>query len=487
MSKKDILIGFVIFLALIVFIKKDYFLGTLPTRIFGLHHFKNETLKIVLSTPASDLSKFNIDLNTLIRTSNIYEGLVAFDRNLKIIPALAVSWGNLDPTTWEFKLRKGVTFHNGTLFDAKFVAQCIDEAQQKGGGQIKGLLSTIKEIKVIDDFTVQIITKDPDPLILSKLTKFYLSPQSNIGSGPYKIKEWTKGGILSLEAFPDYWGQLPTYKNADYEVIQNKVQRESDFRDGMTDILVAVPRDQALNLPKEQVKTSYSLEVSFLMFKLDDPILSDRSVREAIKTIFDPVKIEEIGNNFVRQVSQFIAPGVFGYNPNIPMFQFSEEKRAKNIFGSQRKEIGLDFLSTYKTLAEYLEKQLSDAGFLVKANAVEPDELLEKIKKNESQMFVIGWQSENGDSGDFLDAFIYSKGEFNNDRYQNAVADALIEKSRQELNPEKRLELLQKIMVLVDKDLIGIPLFESSRLYAVKKGITWEPRLDGLVMASDVK
>ena len=487
MSKKDILIGFIIFLALIIFVKKDYFFDTLPTRIFGLQHFKNETLKIVSSTPVLDLSQYSIDLNSLIRTSNIYEGLIAFDRNLKIIPALAVSWGNIDPVTWEFKLRKEVTFHDGSLFNADSVIQSFNDVMQKGTSQIKGLLDTIKEIKLIDDYTIQIITNEPDPLVLSKLTKFFISKPNSIGTGPYILKEWKKGASLSLTAYTNYWGPLPAYKDAEYLVVQNKTQRESDFKEGLTDILVAVPRDQALNLPKEQVKTSYSLEVSFLMFKLDDPILSERSVRESIKTIFDPVKIEEIGNNFVRQVSQFVAPGVFGYNPNIPMFQFSEENRAKNIFGAQKKEMGLDFLATYKTLAEYLEKQLSGAGFLVKANAVEPEELLEKIKKNESQMFVIGWQAENGDAGDFLDSFIHSKGEFNNGRYINQVVDKLIEISRQELDPKKRLLLLQKIMELVDKDLIGIPLFESSRLYAVKKGIKWEPRLDGLVMASDVK
>ena len=102
-------------------------------------------------------------------------------------------------------------------------------------------------------------------------------------------------------------------------------------------------------------------------------------------------------------------------------------------------------------------------------------------------MFVIGWQAENGDAGDFLDAFIHSKGEYNNGRYVNVVVDKLIENSRKELDPAKRLQTLQKIMELVNNDLIGIPLFESSRLYAVKKGVVWEPRLDGLVLASDVK
>ncbi len=487
MSKRDIILGILIAITLVGFLAKDYLTQQLPTKIFGPQSFKEETLTIVLNTPATDLSEYSLNLNNLIRTANLYEGLVTFDRNLKIIPSLAVSWGNIDEKTWEFKLREGVLFHDGASLDANSILTSFKKAQEQGSSQIKGVLSTISEIKQIDPYTIQLITKEPDPLILSKLTKFYISRFNRIGTGPYLVKEWKKGDVLTLSAFPDYWGKLATYQTVDYKVIQSKKQRQAGFNRGEIDLLVAVTRDQALTLPEEQVKTSYSLEVNFLMFKLDDDILNDRKVREELLSIFNPNHIEEIGNNFVRQVTQFVAPGVFGYNPQIIRDPYDEEERAKNIFGEQRKKISLDFLSTYRTLAEYLQKQLLDAGFLVEANAISPEELLKRIKNNESQIFVIGWQSENGDAGDFLDAFIHSEGEFNNGRYKNAFVDKLIEKSRQELNPENRLKTLQTIMELVEKDLIGIPLFESSRLYAVKKGVMWEPRLDGLVLARDIQ
>lgn len=470
-----------------VFINQDYFFNDLPNKIFGAHHYKKETMRIVLNTPATNLSEYSLNLNNLIRTANIYEGLVAFDRNLRIIPALAVSWGNIDKTTWEFKLRKNVIFHDSSHFDANSVITSFENIKKSGSSQAKSLISTIKEIKVINDYEIRIITNEPDPLILSKLTKFYISKPNHVGTASYVYTDWKKGDSLSLTAFPNYWGKQPNYLNVEYKVIKSKQQRQKDFEAGLIDILVAVPRDQALILPKEQVKTSYSLEVNFLMLKLDDPLLSDIKTREAILSAFNPEKIEEIGNFFVRQVSQFVAPGVYGYNPNISLYKFSEENRTKNLFGQQRKKISLDFLSTYKTLADYLAKQLLDAGFLVSSNAISPEKLLNNIKENKSQMFIIGWQAEDGDAGDFLDAFIYSKGEFNNGRYKNAFVDKLIEKSRQELNPSIRLKTLQQIMKLVDKDLIGVPLFESSRLYAVKKGLSWEPRLDGLVLATDVK
>jgi peptide/nickel transport system substrate-binding protein len=486
MSKKDLFLGIFIVLALVVFARQEFFFKTLPNELFGGGYAKNN-LRIVLQTPLHDLSPYSLSLDDLIRTGNIFEGLVAFDRTLKIVPALAVTWGNVDPLTWDFKLRKEVTFHDGSPFTAQSVVDSYEEGKKNGGGQLGSLLSTIQEIKVIEPFEIQIVTIAPDPLILSKLTKFFIHRENNVGTGPYQIKQWEKGVRLLLTAYPNYWGQRPAYQNAEYAVTQNKVQRQSDFDQGLTDILVAVPKEEAINLPKDQVKSSYSLEVNFMMFKLDDPLLKDRAMREAIQAMIDPAKIEEVGNNFVRRVSQFVAPGVFGFNPDLPQFQYDEAKSPKNLFGEQKMKITMDYLSTYKTLVEYLEKQFEGAGFQFKGNPIEADELLDHIRKNESQLYILGWQSENGDAGDFLDAFISSKGEFNNGRYANPAVDRLIEKARQELNPELRLELLQKIMELVNDDLIGIPLFESARLYAVKKGLLWEPRLDGLVLAKEVR
>jgi peptide/nickel transport system substrate-binding protein len=486
MSKKDFFLGLFILLALLVFAKQDFFLDTLPNKLL-MGFFENKTLRIVLQTPLHNLSPHSLNLDDLIRTGNLYEGLVAFDRTLKIVPALAVTWGNVDPLTWNFKLRQEVTFHDGSPFTAQSVVDSFEEGKRDSRSQLAALLESIKEIRIINPFEVQVVTTTPDPLILSKLTKFFIHREGDIGTGPYFMSLFEKGVRLSLTSYPNYWGQIPAYKNVDYIVTQNKVQRQSDYDQGLTDILVAVPKEQAITLPKEQVKSSYSLEVNFMMFKLDDPLLKDRAMRESIRATIDPAKIEKIGNSFVRRVSQFVAPGVFGFNPDLPVFQYDENKSPKNLFGDQKMKITMDYLPTYKTLAEYLERRFEEAGFQFVGNPVEAGTLLDRIKKNESQLYLLGWQSENGDAGDFLDAFISSKGEFNNGRYVNPTLDRLIAKARQELKPELRLELLQKIMELLNDDLIGVPLFESARLYAVKRGVIWEPRLDGLVLAKEVR
>ena len=378
--KKNILIGLLIVLALVGYMKKDFLIEKGSDLIFGGQQYNEDVLMIVLNEPATDISPYSLNLNNMIRTANVFQGLVSFDKNLKITPALALSWGNVDSTTWEFKLRKGVEFHDRSDFNANSVIESFKTAKEAGSSLVSTYINTIKEIKVIDDYNIQIVTKAPDPLLLSKLTKLYISRPENMGTGPYKIREWTEGTKLDLTAFTDYWGAHPTYRNVEYVVTTNKTQRKNDFESGKTHILVAVPQEQALELPDKQVKTSYSLEVNFLIFKLDDELLGQREIREAIKTIFDPAQIESIGNSFVRQATQFIAPGVYGYNSEILPFKFDEESRAINIFEDHLEKVKIDYLSSYKTLSEYLVKQLKETGFSVKDNPVSPNELLDIIR-----------------------------------------------------------------------------------------------------------
>ena len=228
MNKKNIIIGLLIILGLFAYIQKDVILEKL-THYFSQKNFESSELNIGLNTEATNLSPFSINLNNLIRTSNMYEGLVAFDTNLKIIPKLAVSWGNIDPYTWEFKLRREVDFHNGNTFDGNDVIRCF-ETVKNNSSELSAYLSTIKSIELTDPYNLHIVTYDPDPLLLSKLTKFHIFKEGDIGTGPYKLREWVEGNQLSLTAFLDYWGRRPDHRDVNYLVYKSKTQTRTGFR-----------------------------------------------------------------------------------------------------------------------------------------------------------------------------------------------------------------------------------------------------------------
>ena len=163
------------------------------------------------------------------------------------------------------------------------------------------------------------------------------------------------------------------------------------------------------------------------------------------------------------------------------------ENEPRDLFGVQLKRMTLDYPQSFRTLGEYIGSQLEKAGFSITNSPHSPEEMLSKVEQNESQIYLFGWHAENGDAGSFYDSFIHSKGVFNQGRYQNDQIDQWIEMSRSEMDAQVRLEILKKIAAELQKDLIGIPLFETSRVYAIQEDITWEPRLDGLILASEVK
>ena len=447
---------------------------------------RGDVLRIGLSSPATDISPYGLNLNNATRISNIFEGLVAFDRNLKIVPALAVSWGNLDDLTWEFRLRQGVLFHNGGNFSGQDVIDSLQEARVSDHPQIAPYISNIKSIELVGRDKILVTTLHPDPLLLAKLTKLFVHKEGRFGTGPYRFLDWIEGKEFQLERFDEYWGKAPYFKRLNYLTIPSLGGRETAFSKGDVDILMGISEAQALTLPESQRKKAFGLEVNFLMFKTDG-IFKDRKVREALLSMIDPEKVEEIGNQFVRRLGQFIAPGVNGFNPSLPPYEYSKESESRNYFGNRLEKVSLEYLQTYTTLAEYLSGQFRKAGFLTELKPQSPDTLLGKISSNQSEFFLIGWRAEDGDAGGFFDAFIHSQGVYNQGRFKNQALDELIEESRTEMNPELRLTLLQRIGELLSEELVGIPLFESSRLFAIQEGLEWEPRFDGLVLGSEVR
>ena len=143
---------------------------------------------------------------------DIYEGLVKTDRNLNITSGVAVSWGLLDPLTWEFTLRPGVQFHDGTMVHPKDVVASIERAQTFEQSQLKSLLNTIEKMEVIDDRTLLIHTSVPDPLLLQKMAVTYIFPrqwtdfEQPMGTGPYQFISRDSFRLI-MHRFKEYWGK----------------------------------------------------------------------------------------------------------------------------------------------------------------------------------------------------------------------------------------------------------------------------------------
>ena len=460
-----------------------------------------ETLVIGLS---SGINSFDPTTGTVANRQvllNIYEGIVFVDRNLEIQPGLAVTVGSVDDVTWEFRLRPGVLFHNGNTLTLDDVSASLAYARRDDSG-IKNILDTIDTFEKVTDDIFRIKTTSPDPLFLQKLARVLVFPKNAesiigkepVGTGPYTLKTVREGNVV-LERYPEYWGITPSFKSVWLETLSSRRERQNSLFQNSVDLLVDVPPELSLELEgREDVpyvfETLPSLEGAFLLFGFNG-IMGDHRLRSAIYLTLDRTEIARLGFGFVRPSTQFVSPGIHGFNPGIVLPKIDTERAAslvKEVSPLDRVSGALDVPLGFEALGTFIQESLADIGIDLEVRLHEPQILEEKIKKHESDFHFFGWRSELADAGEFFDAVVKSSGEYAPPGYRNEDLDARLDAVRFENDPVKRLQELRDIMrVAVTEDIIGIPLFTPQILYAISKDIIWTPRVDGYVIAQEVR
>ena len=217
--------------------------------------------------------------NSVLRESiifgyHVFDHLAARDlKTGKVGPGLAVSWKNVDDTTWEVKLRKGVKFHDGTPFGAKDVKATFDRVLNPDNKlTARGNHAKIKSIEVVDDLTVRFKTDGPYPLFVERLTAQVMQSEKAIkekghewlqenpvGTGPYKLTKWSKKQEHFLTRNEDYWGAKPAFKHVRIRIIPEQATQIAELISGGVDVIKAVPPDQMDVINKSgQARTSTS-------------------------------------------------------------------------------------------------------------------------------------------------------------------------------------------------------------------------------------
>jgi len=217
-----------------------------------MNHAQGRPVTIAITGDAESMDPMLAAIST---TSSIHhhmlELLVDYDPDGKIIPVLATSWKALDNLTWEFKLRQGVRFHNGEPFGAEAVKFSIERYRDHAKSLQKAYVSLIKEVRVIDDLTVRIITSEPSPDLIANLANniAMLPPRyarevgddglarRPVGTGPYRFVEWVRDDKIVLEAYPNYWGPKPQATRVTIKPIPEGATRVAAMLAGEVDVI----------------------------------------------------------------------------------------------------------------------------------------------------------------------------------------------------------------------------------------------------------
>ena len=466
------------------------------------------------------------ELSSNIMYYHLYDPLVKRSADLSFGPGLAESWENVDDTTWRFKLREGVTFHNGNAFTADDVVFTVNKARESIRPD---LVANIAEIKKIDDLTVEITTPQPYAVLPNDLAEVLILDEEYttatgdeqmdlkpMGTGPYKLEEWIKEEKLVLSAFDDYWAGAPKIKTVTFRPITNPATRTAALLTGEVDVI----QDLAVR-DVERVRSEDGFEVvtrpSLLNVVLamdtraksptiegDNP-MTDQRVREAIARAIDVDAINKIVMNGLATPSdQYVPASHTGYVEGMnfrEMYPMDIEK-AKQLLADAGYPDGftmtLDATNNRYVndaqIAQALASMLAKVGITLELNIMPKSNFWGYIRvPTENSSFIMsGWDVPAGDAGSMYGSLFYTRdkregyGQVNRGSYSNPELDALIDKADSTPSIEERDAILQDATKILLADIPMIPLHYEQDIYGVRDGVTLQPRVDKFIWAYDM-
>jgi peptide/nickel transport system substrate-binding protein len=459
------------------------------------------------------------DVNTMGINFNIFNSLVEFDNSFKIFPKLAKSWNNPDNCTWRFFLRDDVKFHNGDLFTASDVKYSIDLIKDNKSNVLRDLITEIKEVHVINDYTVDIETYQPFPILLNKLTgipmlsqKYQENTTENwpIGTSAYKLEEYVPRDHITLIRFDNYTMGHPEIKKVIFKMIQDVEQRKNALITQEINIMSHVPQKyvtEVQNTPGIVVKKISNPTVWYLGFDfreynssgfpgMKNP-LSDVRVRQAMYHAIDVDHLIRILNISAEPASQFLSPLIFGFNPEIKRLPY-DLNLSRQLLTEAGYENGFNLTfycpQEYQVQIEICEELVSQLSQILSVNLtlLPSEDYYNKLYDGNCSLYFIGWIPATGDGGEIFDYLLRSEhhplgvGSYNFGSYSNATVDQITSEISYTMNQKTRLQLMRDGFKTAMDDVACIPLYTTVCNFAYPDYVVWNPRSDLDVLAEEI-
>jgi peptide/nickel transport system substrate-binding protein len=462
-------------------------------------------------TPASNVGR------------HIFDSLYERDASLKVVPALATEMPKLvAPATWEVKLRKGVTFHNGEDFNAESAKFSL-ERLAGGQGKLRGatFFAPIDRVEIVDPSTIRVHTKKPWPTFTVVMTfvqggmyppKAYKDKDTTfisrnpIGTGPFKFVRWSKDEEIVLEANTTYWRGAPRIKTVVFKPIPDDAVRVAALQNGEIDLAVNIPPHLARIIdkhPKLFLSTAPSIRTIQLMYythQMDaqhKPVgpyngpTADKRVRQAIAYAIDADEIIKgvLDGKGIR-VATMLPSMHFGYDPGLKPIKQDLEK-AKKLLAEAGYANGVEITlngpqGRYvrdKEVAEAVAGQLTKAGIRTTLKTFEFVNYLNNMVyvHKAGPIWLIGWGTNTMDAETIYVPLFKSPAIFAN--WHNEEFNRMVDEAQAIMDERKRLEQYHRINKLWIEEMPAVPLYQQVDLYGVNKRVGWKARSDEVIQA----
>lgn len=473
---------------------------------------------------------------------HVFDTLVWADEKLHIAPGLATSWTPVDDDTWEFKLREGVKFHDGSDFTAEDVKFSIARPPIVTGPTTTAIyVRRVKEVEIVDPHTILIHTDGPAPslpydfvrlfIVSAKAAADYSTPETApegfnsgkaaIGTGPFKYVSWEPKGDVVLDRFDDYWGGPSAWEKVIRKEMPNDASRLAALKAGQVDLI-----NDVSSADYRQLKTDPSVDtfigdgiyiMNLLLDQRPDVMpgvrakdgsalpanpLTDIRVRKALDMAIDrDTMVEIVLEGLGKPANQGMPPEFFGYSNKIPTPEY-DPAGAKALLAEAGFPDGFemdlyctsDRLPGDAAICQGLGQMLSVIGMKVNVNATSRTVFFPAQSRGEYSVSMNGWGTLTGEASYTLGGQMHTPdkakglGGFNRISYSNPKLDKLIETGAVELDEAKRRAILEEAMELATEDRVLIPIVQLQSVWAAKAGaLDFTPRTDGDTLAYPIK
>ncbi len=452
---------------------------------------------------------------------HVFDSLTHSGDRLQIEPGLAESWRVVNPTTWEFKLRRGVKFHDGSDMTAEDVASSIRRMQTLSGpNPTRIYVRRVQEVRIVDPHTIHIVTDGPAPTLPNDFIRLFvtsaratagLTPENSneafnsgratIGTGPYRFASWTPREQFTVERNDNYWGQRQHWARVTRRELTNPAARVAQLRTGQVDMIVRVPaadvqtleRDRSISVLKAETVYVFNLaldqrESTPQVTARDGSRLAanpyrDPRVREAIDLAIDRRALAEVAmEGLGTPQSQMVTPGIFGYNPNIAI-PTPNVARARQLLAEAGYPNGFRMVLNFTNnrlpgdvgVGTGITQMLARIGLEVQAAGQPAAVIFPARARGELSNIMAGWGTLTGEANYSYSANAHPNprelrmGAFNWTGYSNPDLDRLIQAANVELDDKKREELLQRIGAIYTSERIAIPIAAVGSAWAMRR------------------
>jgi peptide/nickel transport system substrate-binding protein len=463
----------------------------------------------------------------------VFDALTHVDADARLTPGLAASWRALNPTTWEFKLRRGVRFHDGAELTAADVVFSIERTRSVANGQFGAFTQRIVATETPDPHTVRLKTAAPYAMVPYDMNSVFIvskqaaagartedfdSGKAMVGTGPFRFVRFARGDRVELARNDRYWGGAPAWDKVVFRVVPTDPARLAALLSGELDLIEQIPTPDLERIRRDARLRSVqkvSWRTIFLFVdqrasprpdvtdkagkRLEQNPFSDQRVRRALSIAIDRSAIAaRLMDGAALPASNLVSPPVFGHASDLKPDAY-DPAGARRLLAEAGYPDG--FAATLSAtnnryvndeqIAQAVAQMLARIGVRVRVDAMPVNVYLPRARKGELAFGMFGWGSFSADLA--LRSLLATPearkgyGAFNWSGYSNAKLDALLDRAFATVDEKAREEIAREAMRTAMRDAAAIPLHHQVGTWAMKASLDYAPRTDEYTLARDVR